>query len=191
MAPPPSVSCLHFGFWIQRLVPTLKSIGLRFVFPSECLHRHHYDSMVGPALEYPRVTHGPGTYEPHAHGRTLSSAFSPLVLVSLLSSILVLSAALHLPWYLFSLRFGFLHFPSALVLLSSAFLSVNVSSAGLVLVPLSATPASIRGVGESIASFRCFGYPHLRHPFFGLLGLHYVIIRRPPCGLHIRLSRGG
>ena len=34
---------------------------------------------------------------------------------------------LHLSWYLFSLRFGFLHFPSALVLISSAFPSVNVS----------------------------------------------------------------
>ena len=125
MAPPPSVSCLHFGFRTLRLVPTPTSIGLRFVFPSEYLHRLHYDSMIGPALVYPRVPHGPWTYEAHAHGRTLSSVFSPLVLVSLLSSILVSST--YLPWYLFSLLFGFLHVPSALVLISSAFLSVNVS----------------------------------------------------------------
>ena len=58
--------------------------------PFEYLHRLHYDSMIGPALVYPRVPHEPWTYEPHAHGRTLSSVFfSPLVLVSLLSSILV------------------------------------------------------------------------------------------------------
>ena len=93
MAPPTSVSYVHFGFWILSLVPTPTSIGLRFVFPSEYLHRLHYDSMIGPALVYPRVPHGPWTYEPHAHGRTLSSSFSPLVLVSLSSSILVLSTA--------------------------------------------------------------------------------------------------
>ena len=75
VAPPPSVSCLRFGFWILRLVPTPTSIGLRFVFPSEYLHRLHYDLMIGPALVYPRVPHGPWTYEPHAHGRTLSSFF--------------------------------------------------------------------------------------------------------------------
>ena len=80
-------------FWILRLVPTPTSIGLRFVFPSEYLHRRHYDSMICPALVYPRVPHGSWTYEPHTHGRTLSSIFSPLVLVSLLSSILVLSTS--------------------------------------------------------------------------------------------------
>ena len=31
--------------------------------------------MIGPALVHPRVPHGPWTYEPHAHGRTLSSVF--------------------------------------------------------------------------------------------------------------------
>ena len=73
MALPPSVLCLHFGFWLLRLVPTPTSIGLRFVFPFEYLHRLHYDSMIGPALVYPRVPHGPWTYEPYAQGRTLSS----------------------------------------------------------------------------------------------------------------------
>ena len=60
----PSVSCLHFGFWILRLVPTPTSIGLRFVFPFKYLHRLHYDSMIGPALVYPQVLHVPWTYEP-------------------------------------------------------------------------------------------------------------------------------
>ena len=72
----PSVSCLHFGFWILRLVPTPTSIGLRFVFPFKYLHRLHYESMIGPALVYPRVPHRPWTYEPHAQGRTLRSTFS-------------------------------------------------------------------------------------------------------------------
>ena len=75
MAPPTSVSYVHFGFWILSLVPTPTSIGLRFVFPSEYLHRLHYDSMIGPALVYPRVPHGPWTYEPRAQDRTLSSPF--------------------------------------------------------------------------------------------------------------------
>ena len=126
---PTSVSCLHFGFWILRLVPTPTSIGRRFVFPSENLHRLHYDSMIGPALVYPRVLHRPWTYETHAHGRTLTSVFfflfwswSPFCLQFWLRLPL-----LHLPRYLYSLRFGFLHFPSALVLISSAFLSVSVS----------------------------------------------------------------
>ena len=74
---------MHFGFWILRLVPTPTSTGLRFVFPSEYLHRLHHDSMIGPALVYPRVPHGPWIYETHAHGHTLTSAFSPLVVVSL------------------------------------------------------------------------------------------------------------
>ena len=127
MATPPSVSCLHLGFWILCLVPTPTSIGLRFVFPSEYLHRLHHDSMIGPALVYPQVPHEPWTYEPHAHGRTLSFAFSPLVLVSFCLQLWLCLLLLHSPWYLFSLRFGFLHFPSALVLISSTFLSVNVS----------------------------------------------------------------
>ena len=81
------------GFGLLRLVPTPISIGLRFVFPFGYLHRLHYDSMIGPTLVYPRVPHGAWTYEPHAQGRSLSSTFFSLVLVSLLSSILVLSTA--------------------------------------------------------------------------------------------------
>ena len=128
MAPPPSVSCLHFGFWILRLVPTPTSIGLRFVFPSEYLHRLHYDSMIGPALVYPRVLHGPWTYEPHTQGRTMSSTFFSFGLgLSFCLQFWFCLLLLHLPWYLFRLSFGFLHFLSALVLISSAILSVNVS----------------------------------------------------------------
>ena len=159
MAPPHSVSCLHFGFSILRLLPTPTSIGLRFVFPSEYLHRLHCDSMIGPHSYYPRVPHGPWTYEPHAHGRTLSSVFfllwswspSPFCLQFWFCQLL------HLPWYLFSLRFGFLHFPSALVLISSAFLSVNVSFCGLILVPLfSGSSLSTRcgGMYSLISLFR-------------------------------------
>ena len=128
MPPPPPVSCMHCGFWSLRFVPTPTSIGLRFVFPSEYLHRLHHDSMIGPALVYPRVPHGPWTYDPDAHGRTLSSLFplpwswSPFCL-----QLWFCQLFLHLPWYLFSPRFRFLHFPSALVLISSAFLSVSLS----------------------------------------------------------------
>ena len=98
MAPRPSVSCLHFGFWILRLVPTPTSIGLRFVFQSEYLHRLHYGSMIGPTLVYSRVPHGPWTYEPHAHGRTRSSDFCLLVLVSLLSFTFALVSVQPLFW---------------------------------------------------------------------------------------------
>ena len=131
--------------------------------------------MIGPTLVCTRVPHGPWTYEPHAQGRTLSSTFFSVGLglpFSLLFWFCLL--LLHLRWYLFCLHYGLLHFPSALVLISSAFLSVNGSFCRLVLVPLSAPrstpPASIRAVGESIASFRCFGKPHRRPPFPGLLG---------------------
>ena len=77
-----------FGSYV--LVPTPTSIGLRFVFPSEYLHRLHYDLMIGPALVYPRVPHGPWTYEPHAQGRTLSSTFFYFGPGISLSSLLVL-----------------------------------------------------------------------------------------------------
>ena len=63
MAPPPSVSCLHFGFWILGLVPTPTSNGLRFVFPFEYLQRLH-DSMIGHALVQPWVLNDPWTCEP-------------------------------------------------------------------------------------------------------------------------------
>ena len=62
MALPPSVSCLHFGFWLLRLVSTPTSIGLRLVFPFEYLQRLH-DSMVGPAIVQLWVLHDPWTYE--------------------------------------------------------------------------------------------------------------------------------
>ena len=84
--------------------------------------------MIGPALVYPRVPHGPWTYDPDAHGRTLSSLFplpwswSPFCL-----QLWFCQLFLHLPWYLFSPRFRFLHFPLALVLISSACLSVSLS----------------------------------------------------------------
>ena len=147
MVPPRSVSCLHFGFRILRLVPTPTSIGLRFVFPSEYLHRLHYDSMIGPALVYPRVPHGPWTYEPHAQGRTLSSTFLSFGLgLSFCLQICFWLLLLHLPWYLFSLSFGFLQFLSALVLISSAFLSVNVSFCRLILGPSFQRPQPQYGV---------------------------------------------
>ena len=50
---------------------------LSFAFYSRLsIHRLHYDSMIGPALLYPRVPQGVMTYEPHAQGRTLSPLFS-------------------------------------------------------------------------------------------------------------------
>ena len=127
MAPPPSVSCLHFGFWILRLVPTPTSIGLRFVFPSDYLHRLDHDSMIGPAFVYPRVHTDPGHMSP-THTAVLRVllfllwSWSPFCLQFWFCLLL-----LHLPWYLFSLRCGFVHFPSALVLITSVFLSVSVS----------------------------------------------------------------
>ena len=63
MALPPSVSCLHFGFWLLRLVPPRHLFGLRLVFPLEYLQRLH-DSMIGHALVQPWVLRDPWTYEP-------------------------------------------------------------------------------------------------------------------------------
>ena len=116
------------GFGLLRLVPTPISIGLRFVFPFGYLHRLQYDSIIGPTLVYPRLPHGPWTYEPHAQGRTLSSTFFSFGLgLSLCLQFWSCLLLLLLPWYIFSLSFVFLHFLSALVLISSAFLLVNVS----------------------------------------------------------------
>ena len=63
VAPPPSVACLHFGFWILRLVPPPTSIGLRSVVLFLCVLRLH-NSMIGRALVQPWVLHDPWTYEP-------------------------------------------------------------------------------------------------------------------------------
>ena len=142
---PPSVSCLHFGFWILRLVPTPTSIGLRFVFPFEYLHRLHYDSMIGPALVYPRVPHGPWTYEPHAQGRTLSSTFYfglgiSFVLKSGFAYFYVcLGTSLSSFWVpasSFSIGSDFFCLPS---------FRLMSPSPGLVLVPLSATLSATSG----------------------------------------------
>ena len=59
-------------FAFRVLDPTF---GHRFAFPFEYPHRLHYDPMIGPGIVYPRVPHGPWTYEPHAQGRTPSSTF--------------------------------------------------------------------------------------------------------------------
>ena len=173
------------------MVPTPTSIGLRFVFPFEHLHCLHYGSMIGPALVYPRVPREPWTYEPHAHHRTVSSAFSPLVLVLLLSSILVCLVLLHLPWYLFSLRFRFVHFLSALVLTPSAFPSVNVCFCRFSLRPSFSDPSLNTRCGVIYSLISLFRIAASSTPFFWSFGMNFVIIRRPPCGLHIRLSRVG
>ena len=62
------------GFDYCAWCPPRYLFGLRLVFPFEYLHRLHHDSMIGPALVYPWFLYGPGTYEPHAQGRTLRFA---------------------------------------------------------------------------------------------------------------------
>ena len=136
-----------------------------------------------PALVYPRVPHGPWTYEPHAQGRTLSytffylglgisfaftSGFACFFYFGLGTYLFRLQfwfclLPLHLSWYSFCLHFGFLHSPSALVLISHVCLHFGeclllpVLSWSLFQRPFRHVKASLRGVGESIASFPCFG----------------------------------
>ena len=62
---------LHFlydayisGFGLLRLLPTPISIGLCFVFPFGYLHRLQYDSMIGPALVFPKFHTDPGHMNP-------------------------------------------------------------------------------------------------------------------------------
>ena len=211
MALPPSVSSLHFGFWFLRLVPTPTSVGLRFVFPFEYLHRLHYDSMIGPALAYPRVSHGSWTYGPHAQGCTLSSTifyfgvgisclhFWICLLLLLWSWYLfclpfwfcLLLLHLYLSWYLFCLHFEFLHFPSALVAISSALLSVNVSFCRFSLGPSFSYPSLSTRCGGIYSLISLFRIAAFSTPLSWSFGMNFVIIRRPPCGLHIRLSRLG
>ena len=179
MAPSPSVSCLRFGFWILRLVPTPTFIGLRFVFPSEYLHRLHYDSMIRPALVYPRVQHGPWTYEPHAQGRTLSFTFFSLGLgLPFCFQFWFCLLLLHLLWYLFCLHFGFLHFPSALVLLSSAFLSVNVPFCRFTLDPSFSSPSLNTRCGGIYSLISLFRIAASSTPLSWSFGMNFVIIRR-------------
>ena len=64
-------------------------------------------------------------------------------------------------------------------------------SAGLVLVPLFSGPSPntrCRGIYSLISLFRIAASST---PLFWSFGMNFVIIRRPPCGLHIRLSRVG
>ena len=77
---------------------------------------------------------------------------------------------LHLPWYLFSLRFGFLHFPSALVLISSAFLSVNVSFCRFSLGPSFSDPSLNTRCGGIYSLISLFRIAASSTPFYGLLG---------------------
>ena len=139
----------------------------------------------------PRVPHRPWTYEPHAQGRSLSYTFFsfglglPCVLILVLSTASTFALVSLLP------SFGCLQFPSALLLFSSAFLSVNVSFCRFSLGPSFSDPSLNTRCGGIYSLISLFRIAASSTPLSWSFGMNFVIIRRPLCGLHIRLSRVG
>ena len=107
---------------------------------------------------------------------------------------------LHLYWYLFSPHFGFLHLASASVLTSSVCLYFDwclllpVQSWSLFDWPFPSRLGLNTRCGGSYSLISSFRIATSSTPLSWSFGMNFVIIRRPPCGLHglhKRLSREG
>ena len=178
-----------FGFWILRLVPTSTSIGLRFVFPSEYLHRlHWFDDRPRPRIP-PSSTPTLDIWAPRTRPYSNLCFFS-------------FGLGLH-----FVVNFRFVYFfyirhgiSSAFVLGSCSFLQhwywfllpsfrLMSRSAGLVLVHLFWNPSLNTRCEGTYSLISLFRIGASSTPLFWSFGVNFVIIRRSQCGLHIRLSR--
>ena len=109
-----------------------------------------------------------------------------------LSSILVCLLLLRLPWYLFRLLVlgSCIFFQHWYWFILRSFRLMS-PSAGLVLVPLFSDPILNTRCGGIYSLISLFRIAASSTPHFWSFGMNFVIIRRPPCGLHIRLSRVG
>jgi len=183
---------LHFGFWILCLVshPDIHLTSLRipvWVPPSSPLW---FDDRPRPRIN-PSSTRTLDIWAPRTRPYSELCFFSPLVLVSLLSSILV--------FYFFYICLGvsFAFVLGSCIFLQHWYWFLQPSfrwmspSVGFVLVPL---------LNGSSLNTRCGGIYSLNSlfriaasstPLFWSFGMNFVVIRRPPCGLHMRLSRVG